>query len=247
MKTTKMKTIIFFLNSVFMFYSLTLILSLTSCEKDNDGPKWYCNGSSCKEYTYAEGDYYTKAACESDCSNNSGGGGSSNCNYTTYSGTGCNPGYVAISSTICCPSTNPYYGNSTGKCYTSCEYARDNGNSSIIKGIGTSGGGGGGGGGGSPCDWNSAVQHISVTGEWGKNCNSSTSLNIGAKNTASFKIEVKLCVQRKDGTYSAYKYTVNPGQTVYGHACDASGNYIIKAISYADYVAGGYCSSGGCN
>lgn len=101
------------------------------------GAGYNCVSGSCG-YVGSNADYASLAACQSAC----GGGG--NCPYTQFSGTdGCDPGYDPVTSTLCCPTSSPYYCSQTNSCYTTCEDADAACTSvQVVKADPTGGGGG---------------------------------------------------------------------------------------------------------
>lgn len=195
-----------------------------------------CNGSSC--YSVSSGaNYATLSDCQSNCS----GGGT--CNYTQWTGTGncANTGYYPVYSNTCCPSSSPYYNSASNACYTSCANAKSANSSGSIYLANTTGGG--------TCNWQNAVNDLTVTTQWGTRCNSASSLEVFIKNNTSRKIKSYVCVQKTDGSYSSWGDVdgLVTGETYSGYACTATGNYIIYAEYFDTYVANGYCSYPGCN
>lgn len=173
-----------------------------------------------------------------------GGGGGGNCSFTPFSGTAnCNTGFVAVSSTTCCPGSSPYYCSSTGNCYSSCEIAESVGCGNIVFGS-TSGGGGG-----SQCTW-SYTGSLQVTTVWGQDCGDPQSMSLQITNNYPYKVKIFTCIQRTNGTYSAAGDVTgtDPGQTRFiGYVCSATGQYTVNSEKWDVYVANNYCSSPGCN
>ena len=94
-----------------------------------------CVNGDC-QYVTSNAEYGTLSECSLSC-------GSQECFSTPYYGAQtCNSGYVAVSPTSCCISTNPYLGAEKGKCYTTCIGAKNDGNTTIVYGTGQEGGGG---------------------------------------------------------------------------------------------------------
>jgi hypothetical protein len=63
-------------------------------------------------------------------------GGSGGCNYSNFNGyANCASDKVAVTSSLCCPSSKPYYCANTNGCYTSCSDAAISCNGSVIHGI----------------------------------------------------------------------------------------------------------------
>lgn len=103
------------------------VTSTTCCPTSSP---YYCSTGS-----------YCYSSCESartSCSGyvikgESSGGGT--CTYTPYYGSGCSTGYVAVSSTSCCPSSSPYTCSTSSYCYTTCAAAQSGCSGYVIKGM----------------------------------------------------------------------------------------------------------------
>jgi len=121
-----------------------------------------------------------------------------NCVSTPYYGAqNCNSGsgYVAVSSSTCCPSSSPYLGVQTNKCYSTCDAAKSAGNTSISFGTGQTNGGGNGN-----CNWD-AANCVQITEISGASCADPQSLDLKIKNICNEKLRVYVCFQNLDGSW----------------------------------------------
>ena len=161
----------------------------------------------------------------------SGGGGGGSCNYSTYNGThNCSSsGQVAVTNTVCCPTSTPYYCSITNQCANSCDAAKSVcGSSSII--LGQNGGGGGGSCSSTNYTGSGSCSSGYVLASSGKCCPSSSPYYCASKNS---------CSSTCDGAASGCSGTVYKGtsQGGGGSTCASMNSYLTIT-----QVAG--CSSG---
>lgn len=100
------------------------------------------------------------------------------------------------------------------------------------------------------CDWSNALSGLSVTVVTENICGNQNDKRVVITNNYSQKVKLFVCVQRDDGTYSAWGDSVGTeaGDTWSGgYACSGTGNYIIYAEFFDIYWANNSCSYPGCN
>ena len=176
-----------------------------------------------------------------------GTGQTSNCVSTSYYGAqNCsNSGYVAVSSATCCPASNPYFGIQTNNCYTTCEAAKNAGNTSISFGTGQTSSGGSGN-----CNWD-ALNCVQITEILGASCADPESIDLKIKNICNENIRVYVCFQFANGTWpiigkdDGTLYGLPPGAEFQVYTCKRK-EYHIFAIPYATFSTNN-CNYPSCN
>ncbi len=175
------------------------------------------------------------------------GGTGGNCVSTPYYGTqNCNSGYVAVSSSSCCPSSSPYLGVQTDKCYSTCDAAKSAGNTSISFGTGQTNGGGNGN-----CNWDAAINCVQVTKLTGNRCGDPQSVEVTCKNTCNQNIKIYICIQDIDGTWYGlpdgnFSNGLAPGETSTHFICKGTGQYKVFAMPITTYNSNN-CGWPSCN
>jgi PKD repeat protein len=92
------------------------------------------------------------------------------------------------------------------------------------------------------CDWNSAVQCITVTKAEIRNmCGQKNGVNVEWKNTCTYNIKVVVCIQRLDGSWSCsndgtFDKGMKPNQVLSDFVCEGTGKYKFYAMSITDYL-----------
>jgi len=212
-----------------------LVSSSTCCPSSTP---FYCsNTNQC---------YTTCSAADAQCSGNvvKGSSGSTNCDYTDYTGSGsCTAGNVLVSSGTCCPSSSPFYCSNTNQCYTTCSAADAQCSGSVMHG--TSGGSGG-------CNWNSAASCVSIVlSEHGTRCGDPQSYEITLRNICNQNVKMYVCLKRTDGTWDGlpdgtFLVGMAPSETKNWYVCQGTGAYEIFTMPASDFSANG-CTYPDCN
>lgn len=99
---------------------------------------------------------------------------------------------------------------------------------------------GGGGGGTSSCNWNSAVNYVSVTKRTGTRCGDPQSVEIIAKNTSNQYLKIYICIQNANGTWDGapdgtFTTGVPPNGTTVRYVCKGTGQYKIGAMLASNF------------